>query len=148
MPTKDRARQPSGRRLPGRAPPKRLAAVSRRRSKHPGLRAAALAARLRPKRSSARSKPGFLVAVGKAFGEITSGVTHERSRRARAKKRLAALLTGGGALAATAAFIRRRGRQQRPEPAATEPAPQTTAPTPEEEGDGGPAGKTTDTRPV
>jgi hypothetical protein len=147
MPTKDRARQPSGRRPAGRTPP-RLAAVSRRGSKHPGLRPAALAARLRPKRSSARSKPGFLVTVGKAFGEITSGVTHERSRRARAKKkRLAALLTGGGALAATAAFIRRRGRQQRPEPAATEPAPQTTAPTPQE-GDGGPAGKTTNTPPV
>ena len=68
MPTKDRARQPSGRRPPGRNPPKRLAAVSRRRSKHPGLRAAALAARLRPKHSSARSKPGFLAAVGKALG--------------------------------------------------------------------------------
>lgn len=94
MPTKDRARQPSGRRLPGRNPPKRLAAVSRRRSKHPGLRAAALAARLRPKHSSARSKPGFLAAVGQALGRdhLQQG-RHERSRRARAKKkRRAALL--------------------------------------------------------
>jgi hypothetical protein len=149
MPTKTTARRPSGRRQPSRTPSKRLAAVPGRARKQLGSRAGALAARLRPKRSRARGKPGFIASVGKALGELTSGRTNERLRRAR-KKRLAALLTGGGAVAATAAFIRHRGRQQRPEPPASEPAPQPTAPTTtdqQEEGDGQPAGDTTSTPP-
>jgi hypothetical protein len=150
MPTKHTSRRASGRRQPSRTPSKRLAAVPGRASKQPGSRPAALAARLRPKRSRARGKPGFLATIGKTLGELTSGLKHERRRRAR-KKRLAVVLTGGGALAATAAFIRRRGRQQRPEPPVGEPASQTTAPNithQQEEGDGQPAGDTTSTPPV
>jgi hypothetical protein len=150
MPTKDTARRASGRRQPSRTPSKRLAVVPGRASKQPGSRPAALAARLRPRRSRARGKPGFLATIGKTHGELTSGLKHERRRRAR-KKRLAALLAGGGAVAATVAFIRRRGRQQRPEPPASEPAPPSTAPTTtgeQEEGDGQPIGDTTSTPPV
>jgi hypothetical protein len=150
MPTKDTARRALRRRQPGRTPSKRLAALPGRARKQPASRPAGMAARLRPKRSSPRGKPGFLATVGKALGDLTSGLTHERSRRAR-KKRLARLLAGGGAVAATAAFIRRRGRRQRPEPPATEPAPQTAAPTTthqQEEGDDRPAGDTTSTPTV
>jgi hypothetical protein len=147
MPTKDTSRRPSGRRQPSRTPSKRLAAVPSRESKQPGSRPAALAARLRRKRSRATPKPRLLATVGNALGDRASGVT--QSARGAGKKSLAALLTGGGALAATAAFIRRRGRQRQPQPPASEPEPQNTAPTThQQEGDGQPAGDTTSTPPV
>jgi hypothetical protein len=150
MATKDTAQRASGGRQPSRTPSKRLAAVPGRASKQPGSRFTALAARLRPKRSRARGKPGFLATVGKTLGDLTSGLKHERRRRAR-RKRQAGLLAGGGAVAATAAFLRRRRRQQRPEPPATEPAPQATAHTTtrqQEEGDSQPTGEPTSTPPV
>jgi hypothetical protein len=153
MPTKTTARRPSGRRQPGRTPFKRLAAVPGRARKQLGSRPAALGARLWPKRSRARGKPGFLASIGKPLGELTSSRTHERSQRAR-KKRLAGLLAGGGTVAATAAsavFIHHRGRQQPPEQPAAEPAPPTMPPTTthqQEEGDGQPGGDTTSTPPV
>ena len=144
MPTKETARRPSTRPQASRTPSKRLVTRPGGASKQPASRSAAVAARLRPKRSRAKRKPGFPASVGRAFGDLTSGLERELSRGA-GKKRLAALLTGAaGALAAAAAFIRRRGR--RTEPPATAPTPQTTpARTPKPESDGQPAGDATST---
>jgi len=142
MPTKEAARRPSSRRQASRAPTERRVVLPGGADKQPTSRSAAVAARVRPKRSRAKRKPGFPASVGRAFGDLTSGVRRELSRGA-GKKRLAALLTGAaGALAATAAFVRRRGR--RTEPPATEPTPQTTAATtPQAESGGQPASETT-----
>jgi hypothetical protein len=144
MPTKETVRRPSSRRQAGRTPAKRLVALPGGASKQAASRPAAVAARLRPKRSRAKRKPGFPASLGRALGDLTTGLRRELSRGA-GKKRLAALLTGAaGALAATAAFIRQRGR--RTEPPATEPTPQTTAATtPWQESDGQPASDTTST---
>ena len=144
MPTKETARRPSTRRQASRTPAKRRVALTGGASKQAASRPAAVAARLRPKRSRAKRQPGFPGNLGRAFGELTSGLRRELSRGA-GKRRLAALLTGAaGALAGTAAFIRRRGRQA--EPPVTEPTPQTTAATTAQpESDGQPAGDTTST---
>ena len=142
MPTKETTPLRSSRRRASRTPSKRLVALPGGASKQPASRPAAVAARLRPKRSRARGKPGFPASLGKAFGDLTSRLSRELSRGA-GKKRLAAVLTGAaGALAASVAFVRRRGR--RAEPPATEPTPQTTAATiPQQEGDEEPASDTT-----
>lgn len=142
MPTKETAPLRSSRRRASRTPSKRLVALPGGASKQPASRPAAVAARLRPKRSRARGKPGFPASLGKAFGDLTSRLSRELSRGA-GKKRLAAVLTGAaGALAASVAFVRRRGR--RAEPPATEPTPQTTAATiPQQEGDEESASDTT-----
>jgi hypothetical protein len=147
MPTKEPAPRPSSRRQASRTPSKRLVARSGGASKQPTSRPAAVVARVRPKRSRAKRKPGFRASVGRAFGDLTSGLQREFSRGA-GKKSLAALLTGAaGTLAATAAFVRRRGR--RTEPPASEPAPPTTAATTRQpESDGQPAGDTTSTAPT
>jgi hypothetical protein len=147
MATKETARRPSSRRRASRAPSKWLVARSGSASKQPTSRAAAVAARVRPKRSRARRKLGFRASVGRAFGDLTSGLQREFSRGA-GKKRLAALLTGAaGALAATAAFVRRRGR--RTEPPAFEPAsPTIAATTRQPESDGQPAGDGTSAAPT
>jgi hypothetical protein len=142
MPTKETTPLRSSRRRASRTPSKRLVALPGGASKQPASRPAAVAARLRPKRSRTRGKPGFPASLGKAIGDLTSRLSRELSRGA-GKKRLAAVLTGAaGALAASVAFVRRRGR--RAEPPATEPTPQTTAATiPQQEGDGEPASDTT-----
>ena len=139
MPTKETARRQASRR-----PSKRLVAVPGGARKQPVSRPAAVAARVRPKRSRAKRKPGFPASLGQALGDLVAGAKRELSRGV-GKKRLTALVTGAaGALAATAAFVRRRGRGT--EPPATEPRPQTTAAgTPQPESDGQPAGETTST---
>ena len=144
MPTNETAPRPSTRWQANRTPSKRLVALPRGASKQPTSRPAAVAARVRPKRSRAKRKPEFPASLGTAFGDLTSGLKRELSRGA-GKKRLAALLTGAaGALAATAAFLRGRGRGT--EPPATEATLQTTAATtPQPESDGQPAGDTTST---
>jgi hypothetical protein len=124
MPTKELAR-PSSRQQASRTRSKRRVALPGGARKQPASRPAAVAARVRPKRSRAKRKPGFRTSLGQAFGDLTSGLNRELSRGV-GKKRLAGLVTGAaGALAATAAFVRRRGRGT--EPTATEPTPQTTA---------------------
>jgi hypothetical protein len=127
MATKDTGRRRSGWAQPSRTragaqPPKRLRALPGRASKQRGSRTAALNARLRPGRSTARGKAGFVATVGKAVGGLASTAPAQDPR----KRRLAGLVTAGGAVAATAALKRRRRRRQGHEPPASEPAPRTT----------------------
>jgi hypothetical protein len=124
MPSKQATPRSSVRRQSTRTPSNRRHAVLGRAHKQPS--GPALAARLRPKRSSAKGKSGFLPTVGRKVGDVTSDLKRTVSPSA-GKKRLAAALAGvAGTLAATAAFIRWRGRQQHREPPASEPeAPAT-----------------------
>jgi hypothetical protein len=148
MATKDTRRRRSRRARPNRTranaqPPKRLRGLPGRASKQRGSRTAALTARLRPGRSTARGKPGFVATVGKAVGELASAPRAPQRSKDPRKRRLAGLLTAGGAVAAATALKRRRRRQQGHEPQASEPAPGTTTATTAaqpREGDGSPAG--------
>jgi hypothetical protein len=149
MTTKDAGRRRSGRARPSRTrasarPPKLLRALPGRASKQRGSRTAALNARLRPGRSTARGQAGFIATVGKAVGGLASAARAPRRSHDPRKRRLAGLVTAGGAVAATATLKRRRRRRQGHEPPASGPAPgnTTAAATAAQrrEGDGPPAG--------
>jgi hypothetical protein len=130
MATKESGRR-SGRARPRRLrasvqPPKRVRALHGRASKQRGSRKAALNARLRPGRSNARRRAGFVATIGLAIGGLASFARAPRRSHARRKRRLAGLLTVGGAVAASAALKRRRRRRHGHEPPASEPAPGNT----------------------
>lgn len=154
MVTNDTGRRRSRRARPSRTRPnaqrpKRLRALPGRASKQRHSRTAALNARLRPGRSTARGKAGFVATVGKAVGGLASTARVPRRSQDPRKRRLAGLLTAGGAVAGgavagSAALKRRRRRRQGHEPPASEPAPGNTAAAAtaaqQREGDGSPAG--------
>lgn len=137
--TNDTGRRRSRRARPSRPRanaqrPKRPRALPGRASKQRHSRTAALTARLRPGRSTARGKAGFVATVGKAVGGLASTARVPRRSQDPRKRRLAGLLTAGGAVAAgtvavagSAALQRRRRRRQGHEPPASEPAPGNTA---------------------
>jgi hypothetical protein len=149
MATKDSGRRRSGRARPSRTrasaqPPKRLPALPGRASKQRGSRTAALNTRLRPGRSTARGKAGFVATIGKAVSELASTARASRRSEDPRKRRLAGLVTAGSAVAAAAALKRRRRRRQGHETPASEAAPGNTtaaaAAAQRREGDGSPAG--------
>ena len=137
MVTNDTGRRRSRRARPSRTRantqrPKRPRALPGRASKQRHSRTSALTARLRPGRSTARGKAGFVATVGKAVGGLASTARVPRRSHGHSKRRLAGLLTAGGAVAGgavagSAALKRRRRRRQGHELPASEPAPGNTA---------------------